>query len=126
MNQLIKFIQQPESIHSLMALVLASRGMLKDTITKSDIDDFFSKQGIQINQEEMDKRWEELPRLGMAQKVPTQISKIGFIITQTGEAVFQVLADALDYTEKVRRDKAVATATMGEEVEENRTLPKKT
>lgn len=107
MGKILSYLQQPESIHAISALLLNTRAF--GGFTVPDLVEWLDAQGATVNIHELEERLSELAELGFAEPPPPQkwecYRKIGYILTENGEEMAQALMDCVNYIGKLGGEK---------------------
>lgn len=110
MGKILSYLQQPESIHAISALLLNTRAF--GGLTVPDFVEWFDAQGATVNIHELEERLSELAELGFAEHPLGPLGKsfiinkkIGYILTEKGEEMAQALMDCINYIGKLGGEK---------------------
>lgn len=107
MGKFINYLQQPESIHAINALLLNTRAF--GGFRVADMVEWFDGEGITVNVNELKERWHELACLGFAVQSRGFTAswerriggKIGYVLTEKGNKVAEALTEAINYIKKL-------------------------
>ena len=101
---LVKYLQQPESIYALMALLINTKA--GGVLSVKDMAEWFLNRDEVVNVVELKQRWVELTELGLAERVSggwkekwkTRLGwRIGYVLTEKGDKATEALTEAINY-----------------------------
>lgn len=101
MGKFVNYLQQPESIHAMTALLMNTKAFGGFTVTDA-VEWFNAQWNITVNINELKKRWYDLTELDFAKQLPGGRQKIGYILTEKGEKMAQALMDCINYIGKLK------------------------
>lgn len=89
----IEYLQQPNSIYALMALNLA-----EGLFYAKDLTEWFHSEGVTISTKELERRWNELLELELAEYVLGS----GYVLTEKGDKATRALMKAVNRIKKLK------------------------
>ena len=104
----IEYLQQPCSIHALMALILNTKA--EGGFSLKDVVEWFVNQNVAVNVHEFKQRWRELTELGFAKRVSGDSTvkwkiwlgrRVGYVLTEKGDKAAEALTEAINYVKKL-------------------------
>lgn len=103
--KVVEYLQQPSSIYALMALLFNTRA--ETLFHMKDLVEWFKAEGVDVNVQELKRRWKQLEQSGFAETSPALKWKaraghdVGFILTEKGDKAAEALMDIVNYIKEL-------------------------
>jgi len=106
--EVIEYLQQPSSIHAVMALILNTKtgGLLR----VKDMTEYFFNMDVIVDVKVLQSRWVELEKMGFAKQAAEGAGmkwkvrlrrRIGYVLTEKGDKAAEALMESINYVKKL-------------------------